>query len=85
MKTLSSALFSMSLTAAQQTVIQPPAETCWRIVDIMPSAWITDSTYYALFEEESGYKLTFKGKIDNGALSTIESDDINGVARGFFF
>ena len=50
----------------------------------MPHVFVTDSTSYALFADGDNYLLTFKGKVDNGGLSPIESDGIDRVARGFF-
>ena len=53
----------------------------------MPGCFLTDTTQYSLYDpgDGTGYKLVFKGKIDNGGLSPIESDGIDNVARGFFF
>ena len=50
----------------------------------MPHVFITDSVRYSLFGSDEDYKITFQGKVDNGGLSPIESDGIDGVARGFF-
>ena len=67
-----------------QSVTLPSSDTAWRSLPIMPHAFVTDSTSYALFADGDSYKLTFRGKVDNGGLSPIESDGIDRVARGFF-
>ena len=50
----------------------------------MPGVWLESQSKYAIFGYEGGYKITFQGRIDNGGLQPIESDGIDGVARGFF-
>ena len=50
----------------------------------MPNVFLEDTTKYALFTEGDTYYMTFQGRMDNGGRSPIESDSVNGVARGFF-
>ena len=72
------------VTSALTSVTQPSDNSSWRILPIMPHVFITDSVRYSLFGSDDDYKITFQGKVDNGGLSPIESDGIDGVARGFF-
>ena len=50
----------------------------------MPNVFLEDTTKYALFTDNGTYYITFQGRMDNGGRSPIESDSVDGVARGFF-
>ena len=74
----------IEVTSALTAVELPTNDDAWRILPIMPHVFVTDSVRYALFGSEDEYLLTFQGKVDNGGLSPIESDGVDGVAKGFF-
>ena len=50
MKASTVALLCTRIAFAAQSVILPPNSSSWRSVSIMPSVWLTDTTYYALFD-----------------------------------
>ena len=50
----------------------------------MPNVFLEDTTKYALFADNDVMYITFQGRMDNGGRSPIESDSVDGVARGFF-
>ncbi len=72
------------LGASEGQVVQPTQLNPWREVSVMPHVFLQDSTKISLFSDGGTNKVTFQGKIDNGGQSTIESDGVVGVARGFF-
>ena len=58
----------------------------WRILPILPYVFLQDTVFYVIFlAEDNNYVMTVKGKFDNNQGLSVEADDIDDVARGFFW
>ena len=50
----------------------------------MPGVFLENTAKYSLFTDGDKNKITVQARFDNGGKSTVESDNVLGVARGFF-
>ena len=71
-------------------MIQPITEKdkdMWRYIPTLPYVFMKESAKYVIFGDvDTGkYYMTITAKIDNNKGESIEVDNINRVARGFFW
>lgn len=58
----------------------------WRSIPDIPYAWLSGTLRYALFTGEDGIQyITVQGETDNNKGASITDDNIDRVARGFFW
>ena len=58
----------------------------WRIIPDIPYAWLSGTLKYALFTDDNNiHYMTVTGQTDNNKGSSITIDNIDRVARGFFW
>ena len=86
---LTSALLILSVTAGPgvRLPITEEDKLMWRLIPTLPYVFLEESCKYVIFGDTSTgkYYMTVKGKMDNNKGEAIEIDDINRVARGFFW
>ena len=80
----------MAAMAAVEAQVYVPSQEHdirnYRLIPLMPNVFLEDSTRYVMFMNELGeYVLTMEAVMDNNNGGPIESDGIDGVARGIFF
>lgn len=73
----------MALT--YQQVLTPSNQDLWRDLPDIPYAWLEGTLQYALFEADGKRLITVRGETDNNKGGSITDDNIDRVARGFFF
>ena len=58
----------------------------WRVLPTVLKVFLVDTLKYVMFVDENGdFVMTVKGQIDNNEGASITVDNIDRVARGFFW
>lgn len=72
--------------ATHQDPLLPENGESWRSIPTLPRVWLVDSLKYVMFNsQDNDYVITVRGQIDNNEGGSITVDNIDRVARGFFF
>lgn len=80
-------LLISTVLADHQEVLTPVDTTApWRSMPTLPRVFLVDTLKYVMFTaEDDDYVITVKAQIDNNEGGSITVDNIDRVARGFFF
>ena len=58
----------------------------WRLIPTIPKVFLVDTLKYVMFaSEDDDFIMTVKGHIDNNEGASITVDNVDRVARGFFW